>query len=172
MDETAVDLWRNERPPFDGLTLATALVEPPRARVASQAFVDVLLAHLPDAPQVQTAADWHEHDDDVTRGTPATWDDLAAALASDRSFELSCPVDDFVRRAWLAADGAFYLRWFRYDKTGSLAWKDEPAVCGSADVTAAPHVIAAASEAMAALQVRATVLPAREFFEARRAGRC
>lgn len=165
VDELAESLWRSGQPPFNGTTLVTTLVELPRLRAVIRALSVVLRARFPTVAALQTAEDWHEHDGYITSGAAARWEDLAAALETDDAFAGWTPDDEYVRRAWLAADSTFYLRWFAYDDSVGPSPIDEPAIGGDADLTADAQTIAAAAKAMAALGVEIEVLSAQEFFK-------
>lgn len=118
---------------------------------------------------LRIAHDWHEHDGYVTTATPTTWDDLAAAVANDEAFLRWSPEDDLVRRAWLADDGSFYLRWFMYDERSDLTSADPP-VGGDVDLTGRSELVEAGREALAELGVGTEVAPASAFFRSRWAG--
>jgi hypothetical protein len=168
VDQLAESLWRSGRPPFDGLTLATALLPARRLRLATSSLV-WLLCPGSSRRSLRTAEDWHEHDGYVTAAAPTTWEDLAAAVASDEAFARWSPGDDLVRRAWLAEDGSFYLRWFMYDESNDLTSAD-PAVGGDVDLTGQSGLIEAGRDALAELGVDAEVAPASAFFRDRWAG--
>lgn len=168
VDRLAESLWRSGRAPFDGLTLATGLLPTPRLRLAASTLVSLLRPGFART-SLRTAEDWHEHDGYVTSATPATWEELAAAVADDDALVRWSPGDDRVRRAWLAGDGSFYLRWFVYDESDDLMPADPP-VGGDVDLTGQAGVVEAAREALAELGVDAEVAPARDFFRRRWAG--
>jgi hypothetical protein len=112
VDKATEILWRRAQPPFDGQTLHTELLPTPMLLRGATALIAVVERHT-TCRQLRTFDDWHEHDGYQKEGCEANWGDLTAALSSEAQLRESSPDDDLVRRAWLANDDSFYLRWFR-----------------------------------------------------------
>src|SRR3954447_4116685 len=79
MDRIADASWRDQQPPFDGLTLATGTL--PSSELTAVAAE--LVAFLRDAFQgvsLHTAEDWLEYDGFVNEPEAAEWSDLEGAV--------------------------------------------------------------------------------------------
>ncbi len=161
MDTHTEQLWRDVRPPFDGLTLWTPPLAITDLREALTAIVDVLETYA-EQRALQTAEDWHEHDGYISMAYEATWDQLAGALADDATLRRSIPGDSMVRRAWRPQDDLFYLRW--------LVYEDEQPEAGDADLTASRAIVDAAARQLAGIGLDVEIGHARDFFAERWAG--
>jgi hypothetical protein len=105
--------WRQREPPFDAQTLYTRLLPTTTLLTAARTLVDVMERQTA-CRQLEMFDDWHEHDGYNKAGEHAGWGDFRAALQDEGTFRAASPGDDLVRRAWLAEDGSFYLRWLWY----------------------------------------------------------
>lgn len=166
MDERTEQLWRRGSAPFDGLTLWTAPLSGAHLRTAIRAIVTMLESYI-ERPQLRTTEDWHEHDGYQAPGQDASWAQLVAALASDAALRASTPDDDDVRRAWLALDGSFYLRWCWSDDERS---PDDPAQAGDTDLTASRTIIESVAGRLTELDIDVEIEPAGAFFADRCGG--
>jgi hypothetical protein len=167
VDRTAEALWREQLPPFDGLTLATPELAIDRLHAAVARLVDLLRGMYPNAA-LQTAEDWHEHDGFVSEPEPGDWGALLLAVRSEESLRDSSPEDTDVRRAWLA-EGAFYLRWLCFEEDDSV-FESAAAAGGDLDLTAGREVIQEALRALREMGIDPEVEPAGEFFDRRWTG--
>ncbi len=161
MDTHTEQLWRDTRPPFDGLTLWTPPLAIADLREALTAIVDVLEAYA-ERPALQTAEDWHEHDGYISMAYEATWDQLTGAFSGDAALRRSIPGDSMVRRAWRPQDDLFYLRW--------LVYEDEEPEVGDADLTASRAIVDAVARQLAGIGLDVEIGHARDFFAERWAG--
>jgi len=184
MDTHTEQLWRDTRPPFDGLTLWTPPLAIADLREALTAIVDVLEAYAErpalqtaedwhehdgyileayaERPALQTAEDWHEHDGYISMAYEATWDQLTGAFSGDAALRRSIPGDSMVRRAWRPQDDLFYLRW--------LVYEDEEPEVGDADLTASRAIVDAVARQLAGIGLDVEIGHARDFFAERWAG--
>lgn len=161
MDTHTEQLWRDTRPPFDGLTLWTPPLAIAGLREALTVIVDVLETYA-EHRALQTAEDWHEHDGYISMAYEATWDQLTGALSDDAALLRSIPGDAFVRRAWRPQDDRFYLRW--------LVYEEEEPEAGDADLTASRAIVDATARQLAEIGLDVEIGHARDFFAERWAG--
>jgi hypothetical protein len=169
MDRVTGELWQNRRPPFDGVTLSCGHLRTEVLRAALEAVVRVLRAAT-ECRELSTFVDWHEHDAYRPVAVVAVWQELEAAVMDEASLQRISPRDDDVRRAWLAGDRSFYLRWSWYAWTSApFGWEPAHGDGGDLDVTAAHSVVGKAKRALDALGVKSDVEAAQEFFARRRA---
>ena len=166
MDLTTERRWRSSEPPFDGVTICTELLPPPLLFPAAVAVVEAL-ARQSKCEDLRTFLDWHEHDGYISEGAAATWSDLRSAVQDERAMRNASSTDDYVRRAWLAEDGSFYLRWWWYEADSappSGPDGSDPVEGGTVDLTASAAIIEGAAEALAKLGVKVHERSAGEFF--------
>lgn len=161
MDTHTEQLWRDTRPPFDGLTLWTPPLAIADLREALTVIVDALETYA-EHRALQTAEDWHEHDGYISMSYEATWDQLVGALSDDAALRRSIPGDASVRRAWRPQDDLFYLRW--------LVFEEEQPEAGDADLTASRAIVDAAARQLAGIGLDVEIGHARDFFAERWAG--
>jgi hypothetical protein len=132
------------------VTVYPDLLPTPVLLIAIHALLDVV-ERAAVRQDLRTFTDWHEHDGCITEGIAGTWDDLRSSVRDEQALCETGLQDDCVRRAWLAEDGSFYLRWRWYEAEPTSAWRPEsedPAESGDADLTAKGEIVRLALESL------------------------